>query len=199
MYQDIISWKVKTEQQLVELSNSLSSMQAAKAYSHPLSPPNSEQWEDWLQSTNLEDIPGNDITNMLVNTDPINVEWDVDPYTFLPTRSKPSDATVARDAACASELAMLKEEVATIKRYYPECMYSISCPSNLSTILYNSISCMGRDIKELVCKKQDDSVSKWNQDASLNVNPQLDFKNPLLLFQAMTAKLLFILKYICEG
>ncbi|XP_031400759.1 protein AMEIOTIC 1 homolog isoform X2 [Punica granatum] len=154
MYREVAAWRLKIEQQLMELTNSLSSMQAAKAYTYPLCPENSERWEDLLESTNLENVQGDDIASWLANTDPSNGEWEDGPYSYLTTISKPSDATPAQDAACASELAMLKEEVAIIKR----------------------------DMKELVLKKQE-CLPKYNQDASLNVNPQLDFENPSLLFQ----------------
>lgn len=192
MYRDLITWKAKTEQQLMELSNLLGSMQAAKAYSNPPGPTNSEPWEEWLESSNLEGMQGNDITTMLVNTDPMNTEWDVDPYSSLPTRSKPSDAIPTHDAACPSELAMLKEQVDMVKRYRVlKVCIEFHVLATLSTILNNSISGMGRDMKELLLKKQDSSLPVWNKDASLNVNWQVDLKNPSVVFQVMTARLTF--------
>ncbi|KAK4785405.1 hypothetical protein SAY86_002094 [Trapa natans] len=166
---ELTTSQAKTDQRIIEISTSLQGMQECcvwklkicllfyRTYVDPVVNPNPVKWEEWLESTNLEEgMQGNDITTMLVKTDPINTEWNGDPYSSLPTRWKAIEETDAGDAAFANELAMLKEEVATVKRY-----------SALNA-----------------CKKYD-SVPDWNIDASVNVSRQLDFKNTSALLPEM--------------
>ncbi|KAF8011731.1 hypothetical protein BT93_I0012 [Corymbia citriodora subsp. variegata] len=117
MYKDLIAWKTKTEQQLTELSNSLSIM-AAKQHKTALSPPVSERWEDWLESTNLDNIQAEDIAPWLESADVGNFERDVlmqNPFPTLP-RSKPIDGPT-QNSMCARELGIAKEEMAMFRKH----------------------------------------------------------------------------------
>lgn len=115
MYKDLIAWKTKTEQQLTELSNSLSIM-AAKQHKTALSPPASDKWEDWLESTNLDNIQAEDIEPWLQSADVGNFEREVlmqNPFPSLP-RSKPIDGPL-QNSTCARELEIAKEEMAMFR------------------------------------------------------------------------------------
>ncbi|KAE9608628.1 hypothetical protein Lal_00020874 [Lupinus albus] len=53
-YGELVIWKTKFEQQLVEITNKLGDLQASRgctAFS-----PHSEKWKDWIESTNIENI-----------------------------------------------------------------------------------------------------------------------------------------------
>ncbi|KAI4336509.1 hypothetical protein L6164_015030 [Bauhinia variegata] len=87
MYGDMVTWKTKVEQQLLDITNKLSNLQTSRERS-TLSPP-SERWEDWLESTNLDNIQGNDLAPWFGSTELLNVEQDVvlqDPNSALPTQ-----------------------------------------------------------------------------------------------------------------
>jgi hypothetical protein len=118
MYKDVMTWKSKTEQQLKEISNSLSSMQASKQCT-ALNPV-SERWEDWLESTNLDNIQGEDFAPWLENTDLVNFKQNAspqeqEPYNAIQPWLKHSD-NPSQEPVCAGELELLKEEMAKMKR-----------------------------------------------------------------------------------
>lgn len=116
MYRELMAWKSKTEQQLTEISNSVSSMQASKQCT-TLSPA-SERWEDWLESTNFVNIQGEDFAPWLESTDLVNVRRDAlvqEPYSSAQPWLKACDSS-PQDPVCTRELKLLKEEMAKMKR-----------------------------------------------------------------------------------
>ncbi|KAB5511767.1 hypothetical protein DKX38_028795 [Salix brachista] len=115
-YKEMMAWKSKIEQQLKEISNSLSSLQSSKQC-NTLSPV-SERWEDWLESTNLDNIQGEDFAPWLENTDLVNVGYNAslkEPYNASQPCLKSSDSP-SQQPVCARELELLKEEMAKMKR-----------------------------------------------------------------------------------
>lgn len=159
MYKDLIAWKAKTEQQLTELSNSLSIM-AAKQHKTALSPPASERWEDWLESTNLDNIQADDIAPWLESADVGNFQRDVltqNPFPSLP-RSKPIDGPT-QNSACARESEIAKEGMA-----------------------------MFRDSWGIVPRKHDGAVDNGKQGA-FTVNSKMELDNSFLLLQEMFKEL----------
>jgi hypothetical protein len=112
----MMAWKSKIEQQLKEMSNSLSSLQSSKQC-NTLSPV-SERWEDWLESTNLDNIQGEDFAPWLENMDLVNVGYNAslkEPYNASQLWLKPCDSP-SQEPVCARELELLKEEMAKMKR-----------------------------------------------------------------------------------
>ncbi|KAJ6296540.1 hypothetical protein OIU78_022289 [Salix suchowensis] len=115
-YKEMMAWKSKIEQQLKEISNSISSLQSSKQC-NTLSPV-SERWEDWLESTNLDNIQGEDFAPWLENTDLVNVGYNAslkEPYNASQPCLKSSDSP-SQQPVCARELELLKEEMAKMKR-----------------------------------------------------------------------------------
>jgi hypothetical protein len=115
-YKEMMAWKSKIEQQLKEMSNSLSSLQSSKQC-NTLSPV-SERWEDWLESTNLDNIQGEDFAPWLENMDLVNVGYNAslkEPYNASQLWLKPCDSP-SQEPVCARELELLKEEMAKMKR-----------------------------------------------------------------------------------
>ncbi|XP_031281880.1 protein DYAD-like isoform X1 [Pistacia vera] len=163
MYRELIKWKAKIEQQLMEISNTLISMQALKQCNTFSSPdhPDHEGWEDWLESTNLDDIQ-EDIVPMLGNIDPGNVGQEAALRDNLPSPSllKPGDSP-SQDSVCARELKLLKEEMAKMKR----------------------------DVQELVPRKQEEDQANVTPDSSVITNSKLELDNSLLIFQEMFKEL----------
>ncbi|XP_061359971.1 uncharacterized protein LOC133304014 isoform X2 [Gastrolobium bilobum] len=53
-YGEFMIWKTRVEEQLVEITNKLSDLQASRECT-AFSPP-SERWKDWIESTNLDNI-----------------------------------------------------------------------------------------------------------------------------------------------
>lgn len=119
MYREFMKWKAKIEQQLMEISNTLNSMQALKQCNTFNSPghPDHEGWEDWLESTNLDDIHEEDIAHILGNTDLGNIGQEAALQDNLapPSWLKPGGSPF-EDPVCARELELLKEEMAKMKR-----------------------------------------------------------------------------------
>ena len=113
-----MAWKGKLEQQLVEIKSMLSSVQESKQHP-PSSPQASERWEDWLESTKLDDVQGNELIPWFDGTSLVNVEQEVamhDFYSFLPLATKPTDWP-SQDSASAREPGVLKEEMSRANRY----------------------------------------------------------------------------------
>ncbi|KAK0603379.1 hypothetical protein LWI29_004339 [Acer saccharum] len=141
MYKDLVRWKAKIEQQLSEFSNSLSNLQASKQCA-TLSPSDPERWEDWLDGTNLDDIHGEDFVALLENSELANVGQEAvvqDP--FPPPLSKPGDSPL-QDFVCAREVELLKEEITKMKRY----------------------------VQELVPRKQEEDQANVTPESSLTIN-----------------------------
>lgn len=119
MYRELVKWKAKIEQQVIEVSNSLSSMQASKNCTtfSPSDP--AGRWEDWLDSTNLEDIQPEDFGPLFGSNEPVNASGEVavrDPYSAPPPQLKSGDS-LSQDPVCTRVLELPKEEMAKMKRY----------------------------------------------------------------------------------
>ncbi|KAJ6396034.1 hypothetical protein OIU77_021137 [Salix suchowensis] len=158
MYKDVMTWKSKTEQQLKEISNSLSSMQAAKQCTtlNPIS----ERWEDWLESTNLDNIQGEDLAPWLENTDLVNFKHNVslqeETYNTTQPWLKHFD-NPSQEPVCAGELELLKEEMAKMKR----------------------------DVQELVPKRMEEDQANMTPDSSATANSKSELDNSFSFFQEM--------------
>ncbi|KAK4256858.1 hypothetical protein QN277_006526 [Acacia crassicarpa] len=87
MYSDLISWKSKVEQQLVEITKKLSDQKASR---EGTTNPPLERWEDWFESTNLENIQGDvDLLPWFGSTELVNLEQEAafqDPNSALPSQ-----------------------------------------------------------------------------------------------------------------
>lgn len=87
MYSDLISWKSKVEQQLVEITKKLSDQKASR---EATTNPPLERWEDWFESTNLENIQGDvDLLPWFGSTELVNLEQEAafqDPNSALPSQ-----------------------------------------------------------------------------------------------------------------
>lgn len=86
MYGELVIWKSKVEHQLMEITNKLSDLQASKE--RITFNPSSERWEDWLESTNLDNIQGDELVPWFGSTELLNVQQEVvleDPNPTLPT------------------------------------------------------------------------------------------------------------------
>lgn len=112
MYEELITWKAKLEQQVVEIRSLLSSMQESKQ--HPASSPQAlEQWEDWLESSKLDDVQGNELIPWFDSSNLVNVEQEVvmhDLYTLMPLPSKAGDCP-SQTSASARELERFNKEM----------------------------------------------------------------------------------------
>lgn len=87
MYGEMVIWKSKIEQQLGEITSKLSDLQASKEQT-TFNPP-SERWQDWLESTNLDNIQGDELVPWFGSTDLLNVQQEVvfqDPNSVLPSQ-----------------------------------------------------------------------------------------------------------------
>lgn len=117
MQEELIAWKAQVERQLVEIKNSLSSIELLKQDT-AFSPPASERWEDWLESGNLDNIQGCELLPFYKSTDPVNVKQAVavqNPFSALPSQMVPGDSS-SEDPVCARDLELLNDEMAKMKR-----------------------------------------------------------------------------------
>ncbi|KAM1160841.1 hypothetical protein TB2_000006 [Malus domestica] len=122
-------------------------------------PEESEQWEDWLESTNLDSFQGNELVPWFESNNLVNSEEEViiqDPYLALPLRSKHGDGS-SQDLFCK-----IKEEMAEMER--------------------------NRDVLELVPEKQREYQTNLTPDSSATANSKSDLDN-LVVFQEMFQEL----------
>ncbi|XP_020233516.1 protein DYAD isoform X3 [Cajanus cajan] len=88
MHEDMLIWKTKVEQQLMQITNKLSGVQTLRE--HTTSSYSPVRWEDWLESTNLDNIQGNELGPWFGNPELLNVlPQEVvlqDPNLTLPTQ-----------------------------------------------------------------------------------------------------------------
>ncbi|XP_022774802.1 protein DYAD-like isoform X2 [Durio zibethinus] len=157
MCKELMPWKARVEQQMLEISNSLSSLQASKQCTI-FSPSASERWEDWLESTNLDNFQGGNLTPWLENPELINFGQDVVQDTDLAPLawSRPGHSP-SQGPIFAQELDILNEETAKIKS----------------------------DVQELAPRRQEKDQANVTPDSSVTANSKLDLDNSLLLFQEM--------------
>ncbi|WCJ30604.1 hypothetical protein M5689_012152 [Euphorbia peplus] len=155
MYQDLMAWRSKIEQKLIEISNSLNSTSAPKQCSTTLSPV-SDRWEDWWDTANLDNIRGEDLAPWIGSTDLLNGGHD----TLLQECSapqpwlNPSDS-LFQEPNCAPGLELLKEEMAHVKR-------DVHCP---------------------LPSRAEDAQASFTPDSSSAT--KFDIENLSLLFQEM--------------
>uniref|UniRef100_A0A2N9IBN5 PTC1-like winged helix-turn-helix domain-containing protein n=1 Tax=Fagus sylvatica TaxID=28930 RepID=A0A2N9IBN5_FAGSY len=158
MHEELLAWKAQVEQQLVEIKNSLSSAQASKQDT-TFSLPASERWEDWLESSNLDNIP-NELVPFYESTDLFNDKQLQIPYSALPPQMMPGNSS-SEDPVCAGDLEPFKEEMAKMKR----------------------------DVPELVTIKQEEDHANVTPDSSATANSKSDLDNSLLPLQEMIMEL----------
>lgn len=114
MYEELIAWKAELEQQLADIRSLLSSTQESKQ--HPASSTRvSEGWEDWLESTKLDDVvQGNELLPWFDSTDSlVNVEQEVvmqDPFSSLPLSFQPG-VSPSQGSGFARELERINKDM----------------------------------------------------------------------------------------
>lgn len=87
MYDNMLAWKTKVEQQLVEITNKLNHVRTSTEHV-TISPP-SVRWEDWFESNNLDNIQGNELASWFGSPDLLNIPQEVVfqyPNATLPTQ-----------------------------------------------------------------------------------------------------------------
>lgn len=87
MHEDMLIWKTKVEQQLMEVTNKLSDLRTSRGHSTSSYPP--VRWEDWLESSNLDNVQGNEPALGFGNPGLLNIPQEVvlqDPNSILPTQ-----------------------------------------------------------------------------------------------------------------
>ena len=117
MCKDLMTWKARVEQQLLEISNSLCSLQASNQCTL-LSPSASDRWEDWLESTNLDNFQGGNLAPWFESPELINFGQDgvVKDTDLAPLASSRHGRSPSQGPICVQELDVLNEEMAKIKR-----------------------------------------------------------------------------------
>ncbi|XP_062083744.1 protein DYAD [Humulus lupulus] len=162
MYEDLITWKAKLEQQLVEIRSFVSSMQESQQQNPASSPQAHEQWEDWLESTKLDDGQGNELIPWFdsTTTSLLNVEQEIvmqDLYSLLPLPSKTGDC-LSQGAASSREMEQLKDKM------------------------------IKKDGQEFP-KNQKEDHANVTPDSSITANSMSDFHNSSFLCQEMFLEL----------
>ncbi|XP_021806120.1 protein DYAD isoform X1 [Prunus avium] len=157
-FEELMMWKAKVEQQVAEMTNVMSNMQVPKQYT-ATNPETSERWEDWLESTNLDNFQGNELVPWFESTNLVNAEEGViiqDPYLAPPLRSKHGDSSFP-DPFCK-----IKEEITEMER--------------------------NRDVHELIPRKQKEYQANVTPDSSATANSKSEIDN-LFMFQEMLQEL----------
>ncbi|KAG2668546.1 hypothetical protein I3760_15G165700 [Carya illinoinensis] len=160
MHEELIVWKAQVERQLVEIKNSLSSIEQLKQDT-AFSPPASERWEDWLESSNLNNIQGYEF--FYKSTDPVNFKQAVavqNPCSALPPQMVPGDSS-SEDPVCARDLELFNDEMVKTKR----------------------------DVREMVPKNQEEDHTNVTPDSSATANSKSELDNSLIPFQEMIMEL----------
>ncbi|KAH1251317.1 Protein AMEIOTIC 1 [Glycine max] len=87
MHENMLILKTKVEQQLMEITNKLSDVRKLREDTTLSYPPVS--WEDWLESTNIDNIQGKELAPWFGNPELLNVPQEVvlqDLNSSLPTQ-----------------------------------------------------------------------------------------------------------------
>uniref|UniRef100_A0A2P2KAZ2 PTC1-like winged helix-turn-helix domain-containing protein n=1 Tax=Rhizophora mucronata TaxID=61149 RepID=A0A2P2KAZ2_RHIMU len=157
---ELVIWKSKTEKQINEILDSLSNMQSSKQCTN--FSPASERWEDWLESTNLDNIKGEDFAPWLESTGLANFGHDDSlqvscsaPQPWL----KPCDSL--SEDVCIRELQLVKEGMVN----------------------------MNRDVQELAPNRMETYQANVTPDSCATVNSKFDLGSSFLLFQEMFKEL----------
>lgn len=111
MYEELIAWKAKLEPQLADMRSLLSGMQRPASSTRV-----SEGWEDWLESSKLDDVAeGNELLPWFDSTNEglVNVEQEVgmqDVCSLMPLPFHYGDSP-SQGSDFARELEQLGEEM----------------------------------------------------------------------------------------
>ncbi|KAG4173443.1 hypothetical protein ERO13_A11G058800v2 [Gossypium hirsutum] len=155
MCKELMTWKTRVEQQMLAISNSLSSLQASKQC--PIFSPASERWEDWLESTNLDNFQGGNLSPWIDNPELINFGQDAVQETDLAPLAWPRPGHSPFEGPfCAQDLDMINEEMAKIMS----------------------------NVEELAPRRQGEDQANVTPDSSVTANSKSDLDN-LLLVQEM--------------
>ncbi|KAJ7957129.1 Protein DYAD [Quillaja saponaria] len=155
-HKELVKWKAMTEQRLSEITTSLKGMQGM----YTRSP---EKWEDWLASSNLDNMQGDELLPWFGNADLLNVEQEavVQDHYLGPPPQFTACGGPSQDSVCLRELQLLKEEMASMKR----------------------------NVLELAPKKQEEEQANVTPDSCITVNSNSEVDNSLILFQEMFMEL----------
>ncbi|GLU12185.1 hypothetical protein SLE2022_288860 [Rubroshorea leprosula] len=162
MYQEMVTWRTGVDRQLIEISNSVSSLQASKQCT-TFSPSAPERWEDWLESTNLENFQGDDLAPWLDSTGVVEFGQGnavQNPCLPPPTWSKPG-GSLSQFPISAPEQELINDDVAK----------------------------MNSDVLELVPVRQEEDQVNVTPDSSVTGNSKLDLDSSVILFQEMVKEL----------
>ncbi|XP_039005150.1 protein DYAD-like [Hibiscus syriacus] len=158
MCKELMTWKARVEQQMLEISDSLSSLQASKQCTI-FSPSTSDRWEDWLESTNLDNFQGGNLGPWLDNPELINFGQDVVQDSDLaPLAWQRPCHNPFENPVCAQDLDMINEEMDKIM---------------------SSVQDIG------VPRRQGEDQANVTPDSSVTANSKMDSDNSLLLVQEM--------------
>jgi len=94
MHEDMMIWKTKVEQQLMEIANKLSDVRTLREHTTSNYLPVS--WEDWLESTNLDNTQGNEFSPWFGNPELLNVPQEIvlqEPNSTLPIQLQSEELT----------------------------------------------------------------------------------------------------------
>ncbi|GMI67152.1 hypothetical protein like AT5G23610 [Hibiscus trionum] len=156
MCKELMTWKARVEQQMLEFSNSLNSLQEPKQCTL-FSPATSERWEDWLESTNLDNFQGGNLGPWLDNPELINFGQNVvQDYELAPLAWQRSGHSPFEDPVCAQNLDMINEEMDKIMSTVQE----LGAP-----------------------RRQGEDQANVTPDSSVTANSKTDPDNLLLLVQ----------------
>ncbi|XVE83488.1 hypothetical protein DITRI_Ditri16bG0091900 [Diplodiscus trichospermus] len=157
MCKDLVTWKARVEHQLLEISNSLNSLQTSDQCTI-FSPSASDRWEDWLESTNLDNFLGGNLVPWFERPELINFRQDsvVQDTDLAPLAWSRPGNSLSQGPICAQQLDVLNEEMAKIKR----------------------------DVQDLAPRRQEYQANV-TPDSSVTANSNIDLDNSLLLFQDM--------------
>ncbi|KAF5727630.1 hypothetical protein HS088_TW22G01326 [Tripterygium wilfordii] len=160
MYRDFVLWKDRIGQQVTDISTTVNSLQASNQHTSVV--PTSERWEDWLESTNLDNIPCYEFASWVESTDLINIGSETElqqPCSAPQAGLKPVDGP-SQDLVCIGVPKAFKEDMA-----------------------------WKRDGLELGHQRIEEDHATVTPDSSITANSKIDLDTSCLLFQEMLKEL----------
>ncbi|XP_052727329.1 protein DYAD isoform X3 [Vigna angularis] len=103
MNEDLLIWKTKVEQQPMEIANKLSDVRTLRELTTSNYLPVS--WEDWLESTNLDNIHGNEFSPWFGNPELLDVPQEIvlqEPNSALPIQLQSVEPTNMKSGSLIS-------------------------------------------------------------------------------------------------
>ncbi|XP_057970202.1 protein AMEIOTIC 1 homolog isoform X2 [Malania oleifera] len=206
MYEELLIWKAKTEQQLIEISNSLSSMQGVyqelekwkanienqlREISNSLSSMKKNRLAPWWETSDLISFQHEDLTPWLESAD-LNIPGEVPSWLASDEAIKVEREVLQSPCLVkieceveqnASSIPLPAEKLGKDPSQDPVCARELG-------LLKEDLAKIKREVQEMVTKKEMEDEANFTPNSSVITHSRLDLHSSLLILQEMHEELM---------